>query len=487
MPPALELRGISKRFGQVEALADVDFTLNEGEIHALLGENGAGKSTLMKVAFGLVQPDAGSVAIGGTAIRVGDPTAARRLGVGMVHQHFTSIPAFTVAENVALTAGWRLRPRQVLERVRRLAEGTGLLIDPTLLVADLSAGLKQRLEVLKALAADARVLLLDEPTSVLSPPDAEALLRGVQEFRARGVATVLITHKLREAVAIADRVTVLRRGRVVHTGPVRDETAERLAGYMLGEPMTGEPPRRAPAGPSTGEVRVRAEGLAVERLGGSGTGLRSASLSVRSGEVVGVAAVEGNGQRELLRAIAGLTRPASGRLEVARPSGFIPEDRSTEALIGEFTLTENLVLSQGHLAPWIRGPWVDWGRAERRTMELIESFAVRTSGPGAPAASLSGGNQQRMVIAATLERRPSVLVAENPTRGLDFRAAGEVMDRLRAAATDGVAVVVHLSDLDELLAVADRVVVLADGVLVDLPPDASREDIGRRMLGATAG
>jgi simple sugar transport system ATP-binding protein len=487
MLPVLELRGIRKRFGQVEALAGVDFTLNQGEIHALLGENGAGKSTLMKVAFGLVEPDAGGVAIGGTAIRLGDPAAARRLGVGMVHQHFTSIPAFTVAENVALTAGWRLRPRQALERVRRLGKDTGLLIDPTLLVSDLSAGLKQRLEVLKALAADARILLLDEPTSVLSPPDAEALLRGVQEFRARGVATVLITHKLREAVAIADRVTVLRRGRVVHTGPVRDETAERLAGYMLGEPMSGEPPRRPSAGPSTGEVRVRAEGLAVERLGGSGTGLRSASLSVRSGEVVGVAAVEGNGQRELLRAIAGLTRPASGRLEAARPSGFIPEDRSTEALIGEFTLTENLVLSQGSSAPWIRGPWVDWERAERRTADLIESFAVRASGPGAPAASLSGGNQQRMVIAATLERRPAVLVAENPTRGLDFRAAGEVMDRLRAAATDGVAVVVHLSDLDELLAVADRIVVLADGVLLDVPPDASRDEIGRRMLGATAG
>jgi simple sugar transport system ATP-binding protein len=174
-------------------------------------------------------------------------------------------------------------------------------------------------------------------------------------------------------------------------------------------------------------------------------------------------------------------------LEAARPSGFIPEDRSTEALIGEFTLTENLVLSQGSSAPWIRGPWVDWERAERRTADLIESFAVRASGPGAPAASLSGGNQQRMVIAATLERRPAVLVAENPTRGLDFRAAGEVMDRLRAAATDGVAVVVHLSDLDELLAVADRIVVLADGVLLDVPPDASRDEIGRRMLGATAG
>jgi len=487
MPPALELKGISKRFAQVEALAGVDFTLNQGEIHALLGENGAGKSTLMRVAFGLVEPDAGAVAVGGRAVRLRDPTDARRLGVGMVHQHFTSIPAFSVAENVALAAGWPLRPRQLAERVRRLAESSGILIDPVLMVADLSAGLKQRLEVLKALAADPRVLLLDEPTSVLSPPDAETLLRRVQAFRDRGMATVLITHKLREAMAIADRVTVLRKGRVVHTGAVRDETAGGLAGYMLGEPMTAELPRRTAMGQPPGEVRIRAEGLAIERLGGSGTGLRSASLVVRAGELVGVAAVEGNGQRELLRAIAGLARPASGRLEVTRPTGFIPEDRTTEALIAPFTLTENLVLSQGRSAPWIRGPWVEWDRAERRTAELIESFGVRATGPVATAASLSGGNQQRMVIAETLERRPAVLLAENPTRGLDLRAAAEVMDRLRTAAAGGVAVVVHLSDLDELLAVADRIVVLAEGVLLEMAPGATREELGRRMLGAAAG
>ena len=487
MPHALELKGIRKRFGLVEALTGVDFTLDQGEIHALLGENGAGKSTLMKIAFGLVEPDAGSVAVGGAEILKGDPTAARRLGVGMVHQHFTSIPALTVAENVVLAAGWSPRPRKLIERVRRLAETTGLTLNPGLLVAELSAGLKQRLEVLKALAADARVLLLDEPTSVLSPPDAEALLSRVQEFRARGVATVLITHKLSEAMAVADRVTVLRKGRVVYAGPVTDTNAEQLAAYMLGELMNGAPPRRAPAAQPLADVRVKAEGLAVHRLGGSGAGLRSANFVVRGGELVGVAGVEGNGQRELLRAIAGLASSASGHLEVTRPVGFIPEDRSSEALIGEFTLTENLVLCQGRSAPWIRGPWVEWEGAEQRTSELIESYAVRAAGPRAPAASLSGGNQQRMVIAATLERRPAVLVAENPTRGLDVRAAREVMDRLRSAASGGVAVVVHLSDLDELLELADRIVVLADGVLVDVPPDMSREDIGRRMLGASAG
>jgi general nucleoside transport system ATP-binding protein len=488
MAPALELRGIHKRFGPIEALSGVDFTLEPGEIHALLGENGAGKSTLMKIAFGLLKPDAGAVAIGGTELRPGDPREARRLGVGMVHQHFTSIPAFTVAENVALTAGWRLSPRDLAERVRDLAAATGLPIDPMLRVADLSAALKQRLEILKALAADARVLLLDEPTSVLSPLDADAFLNRVRDFRARGVATVLITHKLREALAIADRVTVLRRGRKVHCGPVGNETPERLARHMLGESVSGgdgRPYRLAPR--AGGGVRVQAEGLGVERLGGSGTGLRSATLQVRGGELVGLAAVEGNGQRELLRAIAGLAKPNSGRLEVAGPVGFIPEDRTSEALVGEFTLTENLVLSQGKSAGWIHGPWVEWARAAARATELIASYGVRTSGPAATAGSLSGGNQQRLVIAETLEKHPAVLLAENPTRGLDFRAAAEVMERLRAAAEAGVAVLVHVSDLDELLAIADRIVVLAGGVVSEPPPSADREEIGRRMLGAGAG
>lgn len=487
MAPALELRGIHKHFGPIEALGGVDFTLNNGEIHALLGENGAGKSTLMQIAFGLLKPDAGAVLIGGTEPRLGAPTAARRLGVGMVHQHFTSIPAFTVAENIALAAGWRMHPRERADRVRRLADTNGLPIEPELLVQDLSAGLKQRVEVLKALAAEARVLLLDEPTSVLSPPDADALLRRVKQFRDQGLATVLITHKLHEAVAIADRVTVLRRGRTVHTGLVREETIARLAGYMLGEsPAGGEGDGRA-AVTAVGEVRVRAAELAVGRLGGGGTGLRSGTLEVRAGELVGVAAVEGNGQRELLRAIAGLARPLSGRLEVAGTVGFIPEDRTTEALVAEFSLTENLVLSQGRSAPWIRGPWIEWSRAAARTAELIDAYGVRASGAAATAASLSGGNQQRMVIAETLERGPAVLLAENPTRGLDIRAAAEVVGRLRAAAGAGVAVVVHLSDLDELLAIADRIVVLAGGVTSQVPPSAGREEIGRLMLGAGAG
>lgn len=484
MPPALALRGITKTFGRVKALSQVDFTLQPGEIHALLGENGAGKSTLMKIGFGLLRPDSGSIEVAGTPTPLRNPTEARRLGVGMVHQHFTSIPAFTVAENVALTAGWRVSPGEAESRVQKLADETGFAIDPASRVADLSAGLKQRLELLKALAGEARVLLLDEPTSVLSPPDADALLRQILEFRGRGVSTVLITHKLREAIAIADRVTVLRRGQVVYSGVVADETEDGLANHMLGEPLKSFTGRTR--GNSSGSVLVKATNLTVDRIGANGSGLRSATISIGAGEVVGLAAVEGNGQRELFRALAGLARPRAGTIELGGRVAFVPEDRTAEALVGEFTLAENLVLSQGHSASWIRGPWVRWDRAKERTAELISSFGVRASGPNAEASSLSGGNQQRMVIAEALEGKPLILLAENPTRGLDFKASQEVVERLRNAAADGVAVLIHLPDLDDLLTIASRIVVLSAGQLIEVAAGATRDEIGRRMLGMDA-
>jgi simple sugar transport system ATP-binding protein len=478
--PALELRGISKHFGTVEALRGVDFTLEAGEIHALLGENGAGKSTLMKAAFGLVRPDEGRIAVDGNRVRLRDPVDARRLGIGMVHQHFTSIPAFTVLENVALSAGWALKRAVAMERLSVLSDRTGLGLDPGARVEQLSAGLKQRLEVLKALAADARILLLDEPSSVLSPAETDSFLALVQGLRAQGVSSVLITHRLAEALAVASRVTVLRRGSVVHSGPISGQTPVSLAGFMLGEAGPASEPRVARV---AGEVRVRMDEVSVPRIGGSGAGLYRASFTARGGEIVGIAAVEGNGQREFLRGLAGLATPRSGTLEVDRPVSFIPEDRSSEGLIGELSLTENLAVSQGRSAPWVRGPWIDWPAAAARSRELIESYGVRATGPQALASSLSGGNQQRYIIAAALERRPRVLVAENPTRGLDLRATAEVHERLRDAAREGVAVIVHLADLDELLDLADRIAVLANGVLVELPPGTDRTLIGRHLLG----
>ncbi len=477
--PLLLLDGIHKRFGSTQALAGAALQVNRGEIHALLGENGAGKSTLMRIAFGLVAPDAGSVTVDGVIRRLASPLDARRLGIGMVHQHFTAIPTFTVLDNVALSAGWPMRRRANRDRLDRLMQDTGIQLPPEVAAEHLSAGLKQRLEVLKALAADARLLLLDEPTSVLPPPETASFLALITGLRARGVSSVLITHKIDEALGTADRVTVLRRGSVVHSGPVADASAGMLAAAMLGAEL--EPrPRNDPAAP--GPVLARLRGASAPRLGGTGSGLRDATIEVRGGEVLGVAAVEGNGQRELLRVLAGLVEPRGGSAEVSGPVAFIPEDRTREGVIGGFSLSENLVLGMGAAAPWVRRGWIDWPAARVRTAALIAGYGVRAEGPDALAGSLSGGNQQRMVIAAAAERAPRLLVAENPARGLDVRATAEVHARLREAARNGAAVVLHIPDLDDLLAVADRLVVVVDGVVHEVPHGVAREEIGRLML-----
>jgi general nucleoside transport system ATP-binding protein len=483
--PALQLVGIHKRFGSVHALRGADFTLLPGELHALLGENGAGKTTLMQIAAGLLRPDSGDVRVGGI-VRPGlSPHTARRLGIGMVHQHFTSVPAFTVAENIALAAGWPVAPGPLRERVRELGGRVGLPLDPDARAELLSVGLRQRLEIVKALAAEARILLLDEPTAVLAPAEVEDLLRVVRRFTASGGAAVLITHKLDEALAAADRVTVLRRGQVVLTAPVAGQDAATLAASMIGE---AAPDNRvglpgAPV-PPTGDSRplVRVESLDVGRDGGLGIALRGASLVVGPGEIVGVAAVEGNGQRELLRAVAGRIHPLRGLRDVAEPVAFIPEDRSTEGLIPEMTLTENVVLGSSESDPWIRGWTIDWREARARSAVLLEEYAVAAPGPEVPAATLSGGNQQRVVVARELSRRPPVVVAENPTRGLDIRATATIHARLRRAASEGAAVLFHSSDLDEVLELATRVVVASRGVLIEPPPNATRETIGALML-----
>jgi simple sugar transport system ATP-binding protein len=479
------LEQIEKRYGSVHALRGADFTLRPGEVHALLGENGAGKTTLMRIAYGLTRPDAGAIRVGDVTRSALTPGEARRLGIGMVHQHFTGIPALTVAENVALAAGWPVRPGELRQRVRLASERIGLPLDPDARTGRLSVGLKQRLEIVKALAADARILLLDEPTAVLAPAEVTELLDVILRFTAAGGAAVLITHKLDEALATADRVTVLRRGAVVLQGERSSVDAGRLAAAMIGE----EPVSRAgtPATVSRAtdtDIAVRAEALEVAREGGYGLALRRGSLEARAGEIVGIAAVEGNGQRELLRAVAGRMQPLRGRLQVASPVGFIPEDRTSEGLIPELTLTENVVLGSRADDPWIRGGWIDWPVAEVHTAELLRAYDVVAAGPRARADSLSGGNQQKLVIARELSRRPRVVVAENPTRGLDLRATAAVHLRLRAAADAGAAVLVHSSDLDEVLELAERVLVVSRGVVTEPRAGGAggRDEIGAMML-----
>jgi ABC-type uncharacterized transport system ATPase subunit len=491
--PALELHGIVKRFGPVQALRGADFTLVAGEVHALLGENGAGKSTLMHIAYGLVAPDAGTIAVRGRLVAPRSPRESRRLGIGMVHQHFTSIAALTVAENVALAAGWPVRPRELSRRLGRVMERTGLGLEPDARAGSLGVALKQRLEMLKALAGEPTILLLDEPTAVLAPREADAMLATVREFARTGGAAVLITHKLDEALRAADRVTVLRAGRVTLTGQAANQTPQTLAGAMIGAEAdmlaAALPPRRradggsgaervAPPGPAV----VRTESLGVARADGRGLAVRDATLAVAGGELVGVAAVQGNGERELLRAIAGLLQPAAGRLEVVPPLAFVPEDRTTEGLIPELSLTENVVLGFGRDAPWVRRGRIDWRVARACTEHLVARFGIQAPAPEVPAAALSGGNQQRLVIARALERAPRVFVAENPTRGLDIQAAHAVWTRLREAAAAGAGVLVYASDLDEVLAWADRVLVVTNGVVVPAPASAGRAEIGELML-----
>ena len=487
-PPALALRDIRKHFGSVQALRGADFTLMPGELHALLGENGAGKTTLMHVAYGLARPDAGTVAIAGAVVSVPSPRGARRLGIGMVHQHFTSVPALSVAENVALAAGWPVHPAALRARVRALAERVGLPLEPETPAGRLSVGLKQRLEIVKALATDVRILLLDEPTAVLAPGEAEELLRVVRAFTARGGSAVLITHKLDEALGAADRVTVLRQGVVVHEGMAGGETRESLAAAMIGAgrhdvAASGQEPLgdTEPPAPSA-RVLVRLEDLEVPRDTGYGIAVRRATLVIRSGEIVGIAAVEGNGQRELLRAVAGRLHPLRGRREVAGPVGFIPEDRTTEGLIPTLNLTENVVLGSRPDDPWIRRGRVDWRVARARTAALLAEYEVVAPGPDVPAAALSGGNQQKVVVARELARQPRVVVAESPTRGLDLRAAAAIHARLRGAAAAGAAVLVYSSDLDEVLALAGRVLVASRGTLIEPPPGASRAQVGELMV-----
>lgn len=483
----LELRGIAKRFGSVRALHGADFRLAPGDVHALLGENGAGKTTLMQVAFGLARPDSGELRVDGVPWLVDSPRTARTLGIGMVHQHFTSVPALTVAENVALGAGHGIGRGLLAPATGTVLARLWTGLDPAAKVETLPVGLRQRLEIVKALAADARILLLDEPTAVLTPPEVDDLLDTVRRFAAEGGSVVLITHKLDEVFRVADRVTVLRHGRVTLTAPVPEVTPDQVAEAMLGrapEATAAEAcPSARPSLPGGGEVRVEARGLRLAGLDGRGIGLEGADLLVHAGEIVGVAAVEGNGHRELLHAVAGLARPLSGTLRVDGPVALVPEDRTTEGLIPELSLAENVTLGLGAEAPWVRRGWIDWPAARARTRQLLIEFDVRAPGPSAKALVLSGGNQQRLVMAWALEGRPKVLVAEGPTRGLDIAATAAVHGHMRRAARDGVAVLLYSADLDEVLALAHRVVVVARGRLVPVAPGMSREAIGRLMLG----
>jgi simple sugar transport system ATP-binding protein len=472
-PPALRLRNITKRFGTTTAVDDVSLVVESGTVHALLGENGAGKTTLMRVAFALIQAERGQVMVDDKRTQFRSPADAIDAGIGMVHQHFTNVGAMTVAENVALGHSGRYDATIAAARVREIGKRTGLALEPSDRARDLAVGAQQRLEILKALARDARLLILDEPTAVLAADEAAELLHWLRVFADAGNAVVLITHKLQEALSIADDVTVLRRGRAVLTAAAAQLDAHDLATALLGE----APTRSGDTGATmTNTVVARLENVDATDERGL-VKLHDVSVTVRAGEILGVAAVDGAGQHELLRLLAARHGATRGTVSIPPSVAFIPEDRHRDGLILEFSPTENLALRNAGA----RRGLVAWRALARRALELIADFDVRGGRVDRPIGDLSGGNQQKFILARELDGAPALVVAENPTRGLDIRATKAVHDRLRATANNGAGVVVYSSDLDEVLALATRVVVIHGARVREVARD--RDAVGRAMLG----
>lgn len=459
------MSGIEKRFGSVHALRGADFSLAPGEIHALLGENGAGKTTLMSVLFGAARPDSGLIELGGSPVRLRGPRDALERGIGMVHQHHTQVDTMTVAENVWLGhGGLRTDLAAAAALVRRIGAETGLEVDPAAIAGTLPVGLRQRVEIIKALARDARVLILDEPTSSLAPLEIETLFSALRRLRERGVSIILITHNLRDALELADHVTVLRAGASVLVARPADTSPRALAAAMIGGDARGAESPAALARTAAGDVVLSVAGGTV-------------SLELRRGEIVGIAAVEGNGQRALLRAIAGL-EPAGATISRGGRVAFVPEDRQREGLVLDFTLEENLALGRTH------GFLLDRARLTADAERAVTDFAVTSGAPRVVARALSGGNQQKVVLARALASNPAVLVAENPTRGLDLHATRDVHARLRRAAGEGCGVLFHSTDLDEVLALSHRIGVMAGGRWRDVAAaERTRERVGAMMLG----
>lgn len=474
----LALHAIDKRFGEVCALSGASLIVRRGTLHAVLGENGAGKTTLMRIAYGMLRQDAGSVIIDGVPGAFSSSADAIRHGIGMVHQHFTLVPMMTAAENIALGGRGPLSMQRVAERVRVFGLRIGFSVDPMARVDGLEVGAQQRVEILKALYRDARLLILDEPTAVLSPQEADELFAWLRQFVADGGTVVLVTHKLQEALAVADDVTVLRHGRSVLTASAAGLALDALVHAITGD----EPVETRPALRSDSRVR----GAPVARLEAASwrdargvVRVHEANVVCFAGEIVGVAGVEGSGVHEFLRLLAGRLAPTSGTAILPQQVGFVPEDRQRDALIEEFTLTENLALRTASA----RTGRMRWPVLAAQTSAVMARHDVRAPSPATRAGALSGGNQQKFVVGRELDDCPAFVVAENPVRGLDLRATEHVMRELTASAEAGSAIVVYSADVDEVLPLADRMLVVFGGRVTEVPVD--RMAVARALVGAS--
>jgi simple sugar transport system ATP-binding protein len=503
MVPAvkLELRGITKRFGTFAANDHIDLTVEDSQVHALLGENGAGKSTLMNVLYGLYEPTDGQILVDGTPVAFRGPGDAMAAGIGMVHQHFMLVPVFTVAENVALgaeptKAGGFLDLDTTRKRIREISARYGFDVDPDALVEDLPVGVQQRVEIIKALVREARVLILDEPTAVLTPQETDELLAIIAELKSSGTSIIFISHKLREVKAVADVITVIRRGRVVGDAPPSAASAE-LAAMMVGRPVSLTLDK-APAQPK--DITFVVTDLTVVAPTGQRV-VDGVTFSIAQGEILSVAGVQGNGQTELTEAVLGLQKHATGSVTLDGEEllgrsvkhvleagvGFVPEDRSHDGLVGSFSVAENLVLDLYDRAPFARGLAMSPGRVAAQAKEKIEEFDIRTQSADELASSLSGGNQQKVVMARELSRPLRLFIASQPTRGVDVGSIEFLHRRILAERDHGTPVMIVSTELDEIMELSDRIAVLYRGRLMGIVDGGTPRDVlGLMMAGMGA-
>ncbi|HCQ66607.1 MAG TPA: sugar ABC transporter ATP-binding protein [Rhodobacteraceae bacterium] len=496
--PVLRLSGITKRFGALTANDDISFELVRGEVVALLGENGAGKTTLMNILFGHYTADEGSVEVFGKTLPPGHPGAALKAGVGMVHQHFTLAGHLTVLENILLGTEplWKpmLGRRAAREKVAKLSRDFGLAVHPDAPVSTLSVGERQRVEILKALYRDARILILDEPTAVLTPQETDALFETMRKAVAKGLSVIFISHKLHEVMTISSRVLVLRHGKLVGSMTTAETDRHGLAHMMVGAEIEAPDP----SGARPGAVLLSLDAVSTP-ADGSRTGLDSVTLDLKAGQITGLAGVSGNGQGALAALLSGLVTPSDGTMSLAGEPvgpwsprkalkagiGRIPEDRHTTGTIADFTLTENAVLENYNLPPVSRRGWMDWRAAEAQALEIIDTHDVRCPGPDTRIRLLSGGNMQKLILGRVLENGPKIILANQPVRGLDIGAVTYVQERLIAARDAGAAVLLISEDLDEIIALSDVIRVISEG---RLSPEFARgsktpAELGQWMAG----